>query len=155
MKLLGFKKKIKSTVLTAVLILSGTFAHADSIKNENNVILFSKDFYISLSTLAFYQRDSYLESLIKKTISARGILDEIDRKAPGKIRATIHDIDSEKYGFKILYYLYFTDNDFNKSLKAGERYFFKGKILVWTHLDSQRKELIFDIIPEGIFLEKN
>ncbi len=148
------KKIIKIIILSIAVIVSGSFIYGESDKIENSRVYLGKEFYSALGAVVFFQRDSYLDSILKKPVSARAILQTIDRKEKKNYRAVFSDEDSIKYGFKIFYYLYFSDSDFISLMKEGELYFFKGKILVWTPLDSQKKEFIFDISLEEISREK-
>jgi hypothetical protein len=153
MKQLIFNRIFKLIILTLTVILSGSIIYGDTGKEENNRLFLGKEFYSALSTVVFFKRDSYLDSLYKKSISVKGILHSIERTEKKKYRAVFSDEESVKYGFKVFYYLYFSEKDFIASMKDGERYFFKGKILGWTPLDSQRKEFIFDIILDEISIE--
>ncbi len=144
----------KIIILSIAVIISGSFIYGDSNKKVDSRVFLGKEFYSALGTVVFFQRDSYLDSNLKKPVSARAVLQIIDRKEKKNYRAVFADEDSIKYGFKIFYHLYFSESDFISLMKEGELYFFKGKIQGWTPLDSQRKEFIFDINLEEISREK-
>lgn len=119
-------------------------------ENSKKIQVINRDFYRSITREAPVGRDLLLSKRINFLIQGRGIIKSVTtmKRYRKKIKIEIHDGDSEKYGLKLQYFLFTSNEGWSKDAIVGEIFEFKGQCMVITPMNTQRNAFIFDIVLE-------
>ena len=123
---------------------------ASPLEKGKKTQVINQDFYRSISREAPVRRDLFLSKKINFLMQGRGIIKSVSPliRYRKKLRIEIHDKDSEKFGLKLQYFLFTSNEGWSKDAIVGEMFEFKGQCMVITPLNIQRNAFIFDIVLE-------
>ncbi|MBP7901439.1 MAG: hypothetical protein KA015_01350 [Spirochaetes bacterium] len=114
----------------------------------NEVFIFNSANIANISRMNPIEKDKYILSLQKKTISAKVIIDSIDINNEYKKGYRIISLLQEKNQVVFIFHIYSEKKDYIDLLKKGDTFEFKGQLVLSTPLNTKRDKYILDIILE-------